>query len=186
MQSEKRYTKYLKAQDDSNQLRRALNNLIKLGLGGDVKPVVALAEAMIILNLILVLSKEALLSFLRSQRASIIDKDGKGLYEALYAWLTSSIDITSKLDFKTPQTLKSGAKTLSRPSQHTDSDENSDNDQRAPSITPRERVRQEMGAIGLTTAKRNEENDEYVLQRLVNQGNKLIADPYRGIHHVSR
>ena len=100
----------------------------------------------------------------------------KGLYEALYEWLTSSIDITSKLDFKTPQTLKSGAKTLSRPSQDTDSDENSDSDQRAPSMTPRERVRQEMAAIGLTTAKRNEENDEYVLQRLVNQGNKLIAD----------
>ena len=115
MQSEKRYTKYLKAQDDSNQLRRALNNLIKLGLGGDVKPVVVLAEAMIILNLNSVPSKEDLLSFLRSQRASIIDKIGKGLYEALYAWLTSSIDTTSKLDFKTPQTLKSGAKTLSRP-----------------------------------------------------------------------
>ncbi len=52
MQSEKleRYTKYIKAQDDSNQLRCALNNLIKLGLGGEIKPVVALAEAMIILN----------------------------------------------------------------------------------------------------------------------------------------
>jgi hypothetical protein len=116
MQSEKRYTEYLKAQDDSNQLRSALNNLIKR-LGGDVKPVVALAEAIIILNLNSFPSKEALLSFLRSQRASIIAKIGKGLYEALHAWLTSSIDTTSKLDFKTPQTLKSGAKTLSRPSQ---------------------------------------------------------------------
>jgi hypothetical protein len=86
------------------------------------RPVVALAEAMIILNLNSVPSKEALLRFLRSQRASIIDKIEKGLYEALYAWLASLIDITSKLDFKTPQTLKSGAKTLSRPSQDTDSD----------------------------------------------------------------
>ncbi len=128
MQSEKIYTKYLKAQDDSNQMRRALNNLIKLALSGDVKPVVALAESMLILNLNPVPSKEALLSFLRSQRASIIEKIGKALYE----WLTSSTDITSKLDFKTPQTLKSGAKTLSRPLQDTDSDENSDNDQRAP------------------------------------------------------
>ena len=79
MQSEKRYTKYLKAQDDSNQLRSALNNLIKLALSGDVKLVVALAEAMIILNLNSVPSKEALFSFLWSQRASIIDKIGKEL-----------------------------------------------------------------------------------------------------------
>ena len=89
MQSKKRYTKYLRAQDNSSQLHCALNNLIKLGLGGDVKPVVALAEAMIILNLNSVTSKEALLSFLRSQRASIIDKIWKGLYEALYEWLTT-------------------------------------------------------------------------------------------------
>ena len=115
MQREKRYTKYLKAQDDSSQLCRALNKLIKLALSGDVKPVVALAEAMFILNLNSVPSKEAVLSFLRSQRASIIDEIGKGLYEALYEWLSSSIDITSKLDFRTQQTLKSGAKTLSRP-----------------------------------------------------------------------
>ena len=87
--------KYLQVQDNSNQLRSALNNLIKLGLGGDVKPVVALAEAMIILNLNSVPSKEAVLSFLRSQRASIIDEIWKELYEALYEWLTSSIDITS-------------------------------------------------------------------------------------------
>ncbi len=91
-------------------------------------------------------------------------------------WLTSSIDTTSKLDIKTQQIPKLGAKTVSRPSQDTDSDENSDNDQRAPSMTPRERVRQEMASIGITTAKRNEENDEYVLQRLVNQGNKLLAE----------
>jgi hypothetical protein len=43
-------------------------------------------------------------------------------------------------------------------------------------MTPRERVRRGMAAIGLTTAKRNEENDDYVLQRLVNRGNKLRAD----------
>ena len=36
-------------------------------------------------------------------------------------------------------------------------------------------------AAGLTTAKRNEENDEYVLQRLVNQGNKLIADQIKAL-----
>ena len=51
MQSEKTFTKYLKAQDDSDQLRRALTNLIKQGVGGDYKPVVALAEALIMLNL---------------------------------------------------------------------------------------------------------------------------------------
>jgi hypothetical protein len=58
MQSEKTFTKYLKSQDNSNQQRRALNNLIKLGLGGDYKPLVALAEALIILNLNLIPSAQ--------------------------------------------------------------------------------------------------------------------------------
>jgi hypothetical protein len=50
MQSERKHTKYLKANDNGDQLRRALNNLIKSALGGEHKLVVALAEALIILN----------------------------------------------------------------------------------------------------------------------------------------
>ena len=116
MQSEKKFTKYLKAQDDINQQRRALNNLIKLALGGEQKTVVDLAEALLILNLNSAPSKEALLDFFQKQRASIIAKIGNEVYEALYGWLRSGMVTTTKSDFKTPQTLKSGAKTLSKPS----------------------------------------------------------------------
>ncbi len=71
MQSEKKLTKYLKSQEDSNQQCRALNNLIKLGLGRDYKPVVALAEALIILNLNFIPSAQLLLTLLRRHRDSI-------------------------------------------------------------------------------------------------------------------
>ncbi len=74
MQSKKKFTKYLKSQDDSNQQRRALNNLIKLGLGGDYKPVVALAEALNILNLNFILSAPLLLTLLRRHLDSINSK----------------------------------------------------------------------------------------------------------------
>ncbi len=44
MQSKRKFTKYLRAKNDSDQLLRALNNFIKIGLGGDYKPVVALTK----------------------------------------------------------------------------------------------------------------------------------------------
>ena len=71
MQGDRKFTKYLKAKDDSDQLRRALNNLIKLGLGGEYKPVVALTEALIILNLNTIPSRGILLCFLQREKASI-------------------------------------------------------------------------------------------------------------------
>ncbi len=58
MQSEKKFTKYLKAKDDNDQLRRGLNNLIKQGLGNDYKSVTYLAEALIILGINTITSKE--------------------------------------------------------------------------------------------------------------------------------
>jgi len=170
MQSEKKFTKYLKAQDDINQQRRALNNLIKLALGGEQKTVVDLAEARLILNLNSAPSKEALLDFFQKQRASIIAKI------ALYGWLRSGMVTTTKSDFKTPQTMKSGARTLPRSPQETDSDGNSDDDRRVPQMTPRERARQAMAALETTTVKQNDENDENVRQRLESQGNKLKAN----------
>jgi hypothetical protein len=176
MQSEKKFTKYLKAQDDINQQRRALNNLIKLALGGEQKTVVDLAEALLILNLNSAPSKEALLDFFQKQRASIIAKIGNEVYEALYGWLRSGMETTTKSDFKTLQTMKSRARTLPRSPQETGSDGNSDDDRRVPQMTPRERARQAMAALETTTVKQNDENDENVCQRLESQGNKLKAN----------
>ncbi len=95
MQSDQKFTKYLKAQDDSNQQRRALNNLIRVGLGGDYKPVAVLAEALIILNLNFVLSAQILLILIRRHRNSINSEIEEEL-----------MDVKCKLDFKTPQTAK--------------------------------------------------------------------------------
>ncbi len=116
------------------------------------------------------------MDFFQKQRASIIAKIGNEVYEALYGWLRSGMETTTKSDFKTPQTMKSGARTLPRSPQETDSDGNSDDDKRVPQMTPRERARQAMAALETTTVKQNDENDENVRQRLESQGNKLKAN----------
>jgi hypothetical protein len=50
MQSESKFTEYLKAIDDNDPLRRGLNNLIKQGLGDEYKLVTDLAEAKSVTN----------------------------------------------------------------------------------------------------------------------------------------
>jgi hypothetical protein len=132
MQSERKHTKYLKANDNGDQLRRALNNLIKSALGGEHKLVVALAEALIILNLNTVPSLTTLLQFLENELAKINAEIGEEMIANFCGWLKTAMDIKCKLEFKTPQTQKSRAKTVTRASQDTDSDGNSDEDQRAP------------------------------------------------------
>ena len=77
MQREKRFTKYIKTKDDSNEQRLAFNNLIKLALA-EHKEVVALAEALI-LNLTTFPSAETWLCFLEGEPAHINAKIGKGL-----------------------------------------------------------------------------------------------------------
>jgi hypothetical protein len=79
MQGERKFTKYIKVKDHSDQLQRALNNLIKLGLGGEYKQVVALSEALIILNLNTIPSLGILLCFLQREKASINADIGKEL-----------------------------------------------------------------------------------------------------------
>ena len=58
--------------------------------------------------------------------------------------MKSAADIKCKVDFKTPQTLKSGAKTLSRPSQDIESDGNNDDDMRVPPTSAREKIKEIM------------------------------------------
>jgi hypothetical protein len=86
--------------------------------------VVALAEAVIILDLSTNHSVDTLMRLLQREQASINAKIGDELLLYFCNWLEtwSATDIKYKFYFKTPQTLKSGAKTLSRPAQDTDSD----------------------------------------------------------------
>ncbi len=147
---------------------------------------IALAEALIILNLNFILSAQLLLilQVLLRHWDSIHSEIEEELIEDFCKWLTSAVDVKCKLDFKTLQTMKSGARTLSRSSQDTDSDENS-NDQRAPQTTARERIRQQMATKGNTTARQGEDNDEYVIKRLVRPGKQIESQPYRSTCHVS-
>jgi hypothetical protein len=71
IQSERKFTKHLKANDDNDQLRCRLNNLIKQGLGNDYKSVTYLAEALIILGIYTIPSKETLMWFLQNEHDSI-------------------------------------------------------------------------------------------------------------------
>ena len=137
---------------------------------------VALAEALIILNLNFIPSAQLMLTLLRRHRDSINSEIEEELIEDFCEWLTSAVDVNCKLEFKTPQTVKSGARTLSRQSQDTDSDGSSDDDQRDPQTTARKRIRQRMTTKGNATARQGEENDEYVLEGLSSQGNKLKAN----------
>ena len=86
MQSEKKFTKYLKAKDDNDQLRRGLNNLIKQGLGNDYKSVIYLAEALIILGINTIPSKETLMHFLEREQDSINADIGDELLSVLCKW----------------------------------------------------------------------------------------------------
>ena len=63
MRSEKKTTKCIKAKDNSDQRRRASNNLIKVALA-DYKVVVDSAEALLLLNLNTSPSAEMLLNLL--------------------------------------------------------------------------------------------------------------------------
>jgi hypothetical protein len=69
MQSDKKFTRYMKAKDDNDQLRRGLNNLTKQGLGDEFKSVTGLAEALIILNINTIPSEETLMRFLQNEQA---------------------------------------------------------------------------------------------------------------------
>ncbi len=73
MQGKKKHTKYIKATNDSDQLLRALNNIIKQGLCDEYKSVLHSADAFIMLNLHTILSVETRLCFLQREQDSISD-----------------------------------------------------------------------------------------------------------------
>ncbi len=80
-------------------------------------------------------SVETLLSFLEGEPTNINAKVGEELVLQLCVWLRSEANTKGKYEYKTPQTQKSRARTISRNSRNTDSDGNSDDDQRATNLS---------------------------------------------------
>ncbi len=93
---------------------------------------VDLAEALLMLNLKTSPSVEMLLNLLEGEQANFNAEVGEDLVSELCKWLRKATNTKGKLGYKPPQTLKSRARTVSRISRDTDSDGNSDDDQRVP------------------------------------------------------
>jgi hypothetical protein len=168
MQSEKKFTKYLKANDDNDQLRRGLNNHIKQGLGNDYKPVIYLAEAMIILNINTIPSKEALMRFLQNEQDNINADIGEEIISLLRNWLGSTSAFKEKVDLKTPQTRpRSGVKIFATDERSDDEQHEDLADQISKLIAQRKKA---------TSTKQRVDSDDHVYQKLESQGNKLNAN----------
>ena len=170
MQSEKKFTKYLKAKDDPHQLRRGLNNLIKQGLGNDYKSVTYFAEALIILNINTVPSKETLIRILEREQESINADIGDELISALCRWLRFKPVSKSKVELKTPQTKPRSAVRMFVQQHGSDSDGQSDSEQ---DTHFKNMVQQMIEKKKKTSTKHRVESDDHVLKKLVSQGNKL-------------
>ncbi len=129
MKSEKKFTKYMKAGDYQDQLRRGLNNLIKQGLGGEYKSVTDLAEALILLNINTLPSQETLMCFLQDGQDSINADIGDQIISILCTWSERSSMSKQRLDMQTPPTKqRSGAKYSSIKRRGSDSDGQTESD----------------------------------------------------------
>ena len=167
MQSEKKFTKHLKAKDDNDQLLRGLNNLIKQGLGNDYKSVIYLAEALIILGVNTIPAKETFMHFLESEQDSINADIGDELLSVLCKWLRFKPISKSKVELKTPQTKpRSGLKMYPVQQHGSDSDGQSDSEQN----TDFKNMVQQMIEKKKTKTKHRVESDDHILKKLVSQG----------------
>ncbi len=84
-----------------------------------------------------------------------------------------SVLIERQKEVQAAQTLKSGAKSLSRPSQNRDSDGNCDDDQRVPPISARAKIKEIIVTTKRSAAtEQNDETNKYVLKRLTSRGKK--------------
>ncbi len=177
MQSEKKSTKDMKAKDNQDQQQRGLNNLVKQGLGGEYKSGADLAEALIMLNINTLPSKEILISFLKDEQDSINADIGDQIISTLCTWLKRSSVSKQKLDMQTQQTKqRSSAKYSSIKRRDSDSDgqTESDGDDDIDFKAELKRLIAE-SKIRSTTTQKAESND-HVFQRLVSQGRKLSVD----------
>ena len=176
MQSEKKSTKYMKAKDSQDQQRRGLNNLIKQALGGEYKSVADLAEALIMLNINTLPSKETLMRFLKDEQDSINADIGEEIISLLCDWLKRSSVNKRSLNMQTPQTKqRSSAKYSSIKRRESDSDGQTESDGEDV-IDHKEKLKQLIAERKLSTTTQKAESEDHVLQRLVSQGRKLNVD----------
>ena len=127
MQSEKRYTKYLKAKDadDMDQLQQGLNTMIKQELGpqSGFKQVADTTEVMLILDINSVPSRETLARFLENEPNSINPKIEQKVISACRHFLLRTSETKAQQEAKTPQTkLKTKAKSSTSKRKDSDSD----------------------------------------------------------------
>ncbi len=138
---------------------------------------VDLAEALLMLNLNASPSVETLLSLLKGDSANFNAGIGEDLVSALCKWLRNETNTKGKDEYKTPQTQKSRARTVSGNSRDTDSDGNSDDNQRVPQTSASEdgyrKIQELMAAKRVPAIKQNDENDENLLKRLISQSIKM-------------
>ncbi len=167
----------MKAKDDNDQLRRGLNNLIKQGLGDECKSVTDLAEALIILNINTIPSKETLMRFLQNEQDSINDHIGEELIDSLCIWLEQSSMSKKRLEMKTPPTKqRSGGKNSTVKRRGSDSDGETESDGEL-NMDIKDKVKRLIAESNKRlTITRKAESEDHVFQRLVSQGSKLNID----------
>ena len=178
MQSEKKFTKYLKAKDDNDQLRRGLNNLIKQGLGNDYKSVTCLAEALIILGINTIPSKDTLMRFLQNEQDNINADIGEELLSMFCVWLEGESKQRAKVETRTPQTKpRSAVRTFLMQRHESDSDGPSDDEQES----IRSKIKHKIAERRSASIKHKVENDDHVFKKLVSQGNKLTEEHFESL-----
>ncbi len=113
MQRQKKTTKYIKAKDDSDQQRRASNNLNKVALA-EHKEVVDLAEALLMINLNTSPSVEMLLNLLEEEPANFNANVGEDLVSELCKWLRKATNTKASSDTNPADTKVKGKNSVKK------------------------------------------------------------------------
>ena len=192
MQSEKRYTKYLKAKDadDMDQLQQGLNTMIKQEPGNHsgLKEVAEKTEAMIILDINIIPSPTTLIRFLENEPNSINPQIEPELISAWISFLNKVSETQVHQELKTPQTkLKSNRNFSATKRKDSDSDgqTESDDDVKANDLDAVFKKLTSSRKAKSMTPKQSE-SEEHVYQSLKTFGKKLNENHIQAIvrYHV--
>ena len=192
MQSEKRFTKYLKAKDadDKDQLQQGLNTMIKQEFGNQSKmeKVAKVMEAMIILDINSIPSSETLIQFFENEPNSINPKIRSGFISKCISYLETASKNKVQQEMKTPQT-KLKPKFKSSEAKRKDSDsggrtesEDDDQDDDFDSVI----TKLKSSFHEKSPNKKQTESDAHAYQSLVKAGKKLNDDHIHALvgYHV--
>ena len=182
MQSEKRFTKYLKAKDadDKDQLQQGLNTMIKQEFGNQSKmeKVAKVMEAMIILDINSIPSSETLIQFFENEPNSINPKIRSGFISKCISYLETASKNKVQQEMKTPQTkLKPIFRSSEAKSKDADSDgrtesEDDNQDDDFDSVI----TKLKSSFYEKSPNKKQTESDAHAYQSLVKAGKKLNDD----------